>query len=635
MIGRSGDIAMRRLRSDITRRDFLNGVALSVAAGALSPVAAISAAGAPHAYPPALSGLRGSHAGAFEIAHAVAWEGRRWARPSALTDGLYDLIVVGAGLSGLAAAHLFRVEAGERARILILDNHDDFGGHAKRNEFEVEGRKLIGYGGSQSIDGPSSYSTDSMEILRSLGVDVSKFYDYFDQDFYQRRGMRAGLYLDKKTFGADALSELPFPYWSNAPRKKTVDRALKALPLQRRTKSALKALVFEGRDYLDEKSTEEKIAYLRSLSYEEFLKRHTPATDEIITLLRRIPLGLWGCGWDVLSALEATRWGMPGTDGLGVGDAIYNSHDFEEPYIFHFPDGNASLARLLVRKLIPDAVSGSTMEDVVLAAADYGRLDVDGAPTRIRLGATAVEMSHSSTGKSVDVVYVKDGRAHRVRGRHAIMAGYMAMAPYICPEMPAAQTEAVRYFTKIPLVYINVALRNWRAFEKAGFHRLYSPSSFCDLAALDFPVSIGDYRFSASPDEPIVLHLQHVPIAPGLGLNEKDQHRAGRQSLYALTFDDFETAIIEQLTGALSPFGFDAESDIAGITVNRWPHGYAYEYNELFDGPQLSPENGPHLDARRKIGRISIANSDASAFAYVNGAFDAAARAVREQLSPS
>jgi spermidine dehydrogenase len=628
-------MAMGRVRLDITRRDFLNGVALSVAAGALSPAAAMSAAGAAHSYPPGLSGLRGSHAGAFEIAHALAWEGRKWARPAALTDGLYDLIVIGAGLSGLAAAHLFRVEAGERARILILDNHDDFGGHAKRNEFDVDGRKIIGYGGSQSIDGPSSYSKDSKEILKSLGVDVSKFYGYFDQDFYQKRGMRAGLFLDKKTYGADALSDLPFPYWSNAPRKKTFDRALKALPLQPQTKSALKTLVFAGRDYLDGKSAEEKVVYLRSLSYEEFLNRHTPATDEIITLLRRIPLGLWGCGWDVLSALEASRWGMPGTDGLGVGEVIDNSHDFEEPYIFHFPDGNASLARLLVRNLVPGAVSGSTMEDIVLATADYGRLDVDGAPTRIRLGATAVEMRHSPTGKSVDIVYVKDGRAHRVRGRRAIMAGYMAMAPHICPEMPAAQMEAVRYFTKIPLVYINVALRNWRAFEKAGFHRLYSPSSFCDLAALDFPVSIGEYRFSASPDEPIILHLHHVPIAPGLGLNEKDQHRAGRQSLYALTFDDFETAIVEQLTGAMSPSGFDAENDIAGITVNRWPHGYAYEYNELFDRPDWSPENGPHLAARQRIGRISIANSDSSAFAYVNGAFDAAARAVREQLSSS
>ena len=189
----------------------------------------------------------------------------------------------------------------------------------------------------------------------------------------------------------------------------------------------------------------------------------------------------------------------------------------------------------------------------------------------------------------------------------------------------------MRFFTKIPLVYVNVALKNWRAFAAAGRHRLYSPGSFYDLAMLDFPVSIGDYRFSASPDEPILLHLHHIPIAPGEGLDEKDQHRAGRRALYALSYDDFEDAIVGQLSGMLGPYGFDAERDIAAITVNRWPHGYAYEYNELFDGPDWSPENGPHLAARAKIGRISFANSDTSAYAYVNGAFDAAIRAVDEQ----
>ncbi|HBK90476.1 MAG TPA: twin-arginine translocation pathway signal, partial [Parvularcula sp.] len=132
--------------------------------------------------------------------------------------------------------------------------------------------------------------------------------------------------------------------------------------------------------------------------------------------------------------------------------------------------------------------------------------------------------------------------------------------------------------------------------------------------------------------DPILLHMQHVPIAPGAGLNEKDQHREGRRSLLALSYDDFEARIVSQLTAAVGPFGFDAGRDIAGITVNRWPHGYAYEYNELFDDPAWSPANGPHLKARERIGRISIANSDASAYAYVNGAFDAALRAVEEQF---
>lgn len=619
---------MPTIKADVTRRDFLNGVALMIASGVAAPASASAGT-----YPPALPGLRGAHAGAFEAAHALAWEGRRWDRPASQTDGLYDLVVVGAGLSGLAAAHLYRERAGAAARILILDNHDDFGGHAKRNEFSVDGKKLIGYGGSQSIDGPSLYSSGAKEILAALGVDVEKFYGYFDDGFYERRGMRAGLYLDDKTWGADALTDAPFTPWGDAPEAAVVRKALKALPLKEETRKAFRDLALGERDYLDGKSTEEKIALLRAISYEDYLRNHAGAPEEVAVVLRRSITGLWGCGWDVLSALEATRWEMPGTAGLGLADAIENEHDFEEPYIFHFPDGNASLARLLVRRLLPEAIPGATMEDVVEARAEYGKLDLAGASTRLRLNATVVDMRHSSTRKSVDVVYVKDGAARRVRARHAIMAGYMAMAPHVCAEMPETQKEAIRFFTRIPLVYGNVALRNWRAFEKAGYSRVYSPTSFYEHVALDFPVSMGGYEFAASPDDPIILHLQHVPIEPGAGLNEKDQHRAGRRRLYGMAFEDFETAFVEQMTGMLGPYGFEAERDVAAITINRWPHGYAYEYNELFDGPEYSPEKGPHLEARAAIGRISIANSDASAYAYVDGAFDAAIRAVDEQLA--
>lgn len=625
---------MARLKSDISRRDFINGVALSVAAGALSPAELFAArAAAPNAYPPALTGLRGAHAGAFETAHALAWEGRQWDRPSAHTDSIYDLVVVGAGLSGLAAAHQFRERAGRPVKILILDNHDDFGGHAKRNEFDVDGKKLIGYGGSQSIDGPAGYSPEAKAILAALGVDVEKFFEYYDQEFYARRNMRAGIYLDRKSFGADSLTDIPFSYWSEEPDKKSVKKSLKAMALSEETKTILKDLVLGDRDYLEGVATSDKIRLLRAESYEDFLRRRAGANEEFITLLRRLPHGIWGVGWDGLSALEAARWGMPGTQGLRIGDALLNDHQSEEPYIFHFPDGNASLARLLVRALIPAAISGSTMEDIVTAQADYSRLDQIGGETRLRLNSTAVDVRHSATRKSVDVVYVKDGAAHRVRGRHVVIAGYMAMIPYMVPEITAAQKEAIRFFTKIPLVYVNVALRNWRAFEKAGYHRLYSPGGFYDGMMLDFPVSMGDYKFSSSPDDPIVLHMELVPTAPGQGLDEKGQHRAGRQKLYALTYDDFETAIVEELTGAMGPYGFDAERDIAGVTVNRWPHGYAYEYNELYDGPEWSPKAGPHLEARAAVGRISIANSDASALAYVNGAFDAAVRAVDEQLA--
>lgn len=621
---------MARLISDISRRDFLNGVALSVAAGALPPAALAQAAPGP-GYPPAAAGLRGVHTGAFEVAHQLAWEGKRWTAPQNQTDDTYDLVVIGAGLSGLAAAFEFRRRAGRDARVLILDNHDDFGGHARRNEFSVDGKLLIGYGGSQSIDGPHGYSKGAKRLLKALGVETKKFYDWFDQDFYARRGMGQALFLDRATFGADALAPSPFAE-GDEERAAGAPDAIAGLPIDEASKASLRALIVENRDYLAGRCVAEKIAYLRSISFERFLVDHAGATQTVVLMLRKTIIGLWGCGWDVLSALEAARWEMPGTAGLGLGDALAGEGAKDEPYIFHFPDGNATLARLLVRALVPGAIAGATAEDIILARTDYAALDRPGAPARIRLNATAVELRHTTERDAVDVVYARNGSVERVRARHAIMAGFLAMAPHLIPEMDDGQKDAVRFFTKIPLVYVNVALRNWRAFEKAKAQRIYAPGAFFEQMALDFPVSIGDYRFAQTPDDPILLHMQHVPIAPGAGLNEKDQHREGRRSLLALSYDDFEARIVSQLTAAVGPFGFDAGRDIAGITVNRWPHGYAYEYNELFDDPAWSPANGPHLKARERIGRISIANSDASAYAYVNGAFDAALRAVEEQF---
>ncbi len=624
---------MTRL-SSITRRDFLGGVSLPIVAG-LAPAALFgcggNAPGETYAgpYPPALTGMRGSHAGSFEVAHARAWEGKTWPRPEMQTDEDYDLVVIGGGISGLAAAHFWRQRAGENARILILDNHDDFGGHAKRNEFDVDGEKLIGYGGSQSLDGPSAWSKVARDLVKEIGIDLEKFHDYFDSEFYARRNMTRGLYLNKPHYGADRLIDEPYALWSSTPSEEVVKTAVSSIPWPQDVRAKFAELALAPPDYLAGKSVTEKIDLLRRISYERFLLQYAGANEDIAVFLRRSITGLWGVGWDALSALEGARIGMPGMAGLGVEGAIPLPYDNDDPYIFHFPDGNASVARLLVRALRPDVLPGATMEDAVTAQARYDLLDVEEAPIRIRLNSTAVEAKNIDGG--VDVVYVTGGDAFRVRGKNAIYAGYLHMLPYIAPEIGAVQREAVETLEKIPLVYVNVALRNWRAFDKAGYHRLYSPQGFFESIALDFPVSMGGVTFSRSPDQPVIAHLQYVPTEAGLP--EREQHRAGRAKLYEMTFDDFETQIVEQMTGMLGPFGFDAARDIAGITVNRWPHGYAYEYNELYDPWTWSPAYGPHVTARQPLGRMSVANSDASALAYVQGAIDAAHRAVNELLA--
>ncbi len=619
----------------ITRRDFLGGVALSGLAAGLAPleVLAQGLVGSEGAwtYPPAKSGMRGSHKGSFEVAHALAWEGRRFNRPRDRTDGQYDLVIVGGGISGLASAVLAQEKLGKGARILILDNHDDFGGHAKRNEFLVGGKKLIGYGGSQSIDGPALYSAGSRAFLTSLGIDTEKFYRYFDRSFYERAGMGRGIHVREPGepvgyFHARGTDIDGFGLWAaySDDQKQDLAQMITGLPLGAEDKQKMHRWFVDQVDWLAGKSRDEKIAYLLQVSYEDCMRIHGGFSEAALETLRGEPEGLWGIGWDALSGLEAVRLWQGGTLRLGLDpEQVPHPYKSEEPYIFHFPDGNAGIARLAVGRLVPNAFPARDMNSEVMAQVHYDRLDLPENDVRIRLSSTVVDVRNTDAG--VDVTYARNDKVHRVEGRMAIMAGYGHMLSYILPQMPADQVEALQWPEKVPLCYINVALTNWRAFKRAGVSHVSTPGGFFNNYSLDFPVSMGGYRFAANPDDPIVLHMVKVPTEPGL--TAREQHVAGRQMLYGMPFKEFEDAIVEELTAAFGAYGFDASADIAGITVNRWPHGYAYEYNELFDGG-FTVYNGPHIKGRQPVGKIAIAGSDASAYAYVNGAVDAAIRAV-------
>jgi spermidine dehydrogenase len=362
----------------ISRRDFMNGVALSVAAGStLSPLESLArtlGTIGDGVYPPALTGMRGSHPGSFEVAHTLAWAGAKWPVPERQTDRTYDLVVVGGGLSGLSAAFLYRQRSVNDARILVLDNHDDFGGHAKRNEFSVDGRTLIGYGGSQSIDTPGHYSAAAKQLLKDVSVHTERFYDYFDQEFFAGRELGRGIYFSKASYGEDRL--LPsilrlFETEAADDIGSAIDRYLLPEPARR----ALRELMTGERDYLPDMGRDAKIEQLRRLSYSDFLRKRALMPEPVVELFRDSIKGLWGVGWDALSALEGYRLRMPGTQNLDIGKLDNEPPGRDEPYIFHFPDGNAGVARALVRHLIPQALPGTTMEDLVTARVDYDRLD--------------------------------------------------------------------------------------------------------------------------------------------------------------------------------------------------------------------------------------------------------------------
>jgi len=609
----------------ITRRDFLNGAALTVAAG-LTPAAQLAAQ--PNRYPPVLTGLRGQHAGSFEVAHALAREGRKFPAGDLPIDETYDLVVVGGGISGLAAAW-FYCRAKPSARILILDNHDDFGGHAKRNEFTLDGRRIIGYGGSQSLQSPNSlYSPVAKGLLRDLGVDITRFETAFERGLYPSLGLSRGTFFNREAFGRDVLvTGDPGRDEDNARANvRPLSEFVSAFPIAEASKAQILALYSGAVDPLAGKSAEEKREILKRTSYRDYLTKICGCSEEVASYFQGRPLGFFGLGSDAVPAGDVRDLGYPGFAGLKLPGGT--SAAWQEPYIYHFPDGNASIARLLVRSLVPGAAAGNTMDDVISAAFDYGALDRGGQPIRIRLGSTCVHVGRD--GDKAQVAYVRDGALHRIEARHAVLACFHMMIPYIAPELPAPQRAALAKNVKTPICYTNVLIRNWQAFTNLKVSSISAPMSFHHQVSLDFPVSLGGIRHPRDPSEPMVLHLVHVPGAPNQGLDARTQLRIGQGKLYAMTFADFEERIRDDLDRMLGPGGFSAARDIAAITVNRWPHGYSYVANSLYD-PDDYEETVLRL-ARQRFGPVAIANTDAGGDAWVHYAIDQADGAVNELL---
>jgi len=644
---RDRDLGMHR---PIGRRDFLNGMALGSAGLLAGPrwLAGLDLTGdgspapAGSPYPPALTGLRGSHEGSYEVAHALRdagfWE---TAGPPQDTGEEYDLVIVGAGLSGLSAAHFFLQMTGGSRRVLLLDNHDDFGGHARRNEFAQGGRLLVGYGGSYAIESAAPYSAVARALVDDLGIDVTKWERSVDWSVYRSRGMGSGFFFDREAFGVDRLVRDPVERRAKTRAGKDAwEVFLAEAPLSEKAREDLRRVVIGPGDPFPGLSSSEKKARLARVSYADFLTRVLGCDEGVLPVFQARPHSLYGAGIDAVPAQDAWGLGFPGFQQMGLDpspgpgmnlDAI--PYGEAKPYFFHFPDGNATLARLLVRGLVPGSVPGRTAEDVVTAPLDYGRLDASGAPVRIRLGSTVVRVAHEGdpgAASHVNVSYVEAGRLRTVRGRRCILACWNQVVPYICPDLPPAQKNALASATKVPLVSTNVLVRDWTAFVKLGYHRFHAPHGYYSSVGLDLPVSAGDYHCPRDPDEPILVHLGRAACRPGLSTRE--QHLAGQVELLQTSFQTHEREIRTQLARLLSPGGFDPARDILAITVNRWPHGYAYQYNSLFDDFWLTNEEPPCVRARQPFGLLAIANSDAAAYAYADSAIDQAFRAVQEVL---
>jgi len=612
----------------ITRRDFVQGAA--VAAGAALQAGALGSSGVANAsaavsagaqrmaiadYPPVKTGMRGSHPGAYEIAHALARDGAKFPEPKS-TEEHYDLIVVGAGISGLAAAHYYQKRFGADSKILLLENHDDFGGHAKRNEFHQSGEMVLSMGGTHNLEW-WSFSKTVNAFMQEHGVDCKGMRKQMEFAYGRDAPNSPAMWFDETTYGVNRLVTN-----FNLSAKLTTDDIDK-IPISDAGRDSLKRF-YDSAPSLEDWTEAVAEDLLSSISYPDFLRQYGGLTEDAVQLFDKEEHGSWGLEMRAISAAEAMWEGYPGAHLFGED---WSEDSFGYP-VAMWPDGNASLVRLMVAKLVPQSAPSATAENVAMTQFDYSALDRERANVRLRLNSTVIGVDNIDQG--VSVTYASsEGELKQVSARHSVLACYHSIIPHLCPAMSDTQKAALKYQVKVPMILTNVLLRNSQALDKLGVDAVSCPGRLHARLFLFKGLHTGGYKRSDTADEAVSLVFWGSVSPPEDAVDIRSQLRGSRQKLLELSFEDFEREVRTVLDGLLGPAGFDVAEDILAITVNRWPHGYAYEYMQLWD-PEWESGEAPHEIARQPFGSITIANADAGASAYTHVAIDQAYRAVAD-----
>lgn len=619
------------MSDDITRKDFLNATLLGAGAallGAPSPAAAARLAAFLEGRAPKpddwtgpggigdYATSNGNTKAVMDAAHASIRD-RATNKPLNPIDTgeVYDLVVVGGGITGLTAAYFFAKQTGGAKTCLVLENHPIFGGEAKQNEFLVNGVRLIAPQGSNDFGVPRAGSGWQDEMWTDLQMPRQFKFAEWDsplpplrmaQDNYQpmegvgEYGTDIGYFFDKGPAAGTWLKNIWQNDLADAPFADDVKRDLLKWRSTAPDTKGMNGDAF-GR-------------YLDTMTYRDYLENVAGYRPEVTKMIEPVIGLISGASPDGVSAHAAQQIGMPGvsrargrSSGLGLS----------------FPGGNVTYGRHLVKKLIPDSITGELSFDGVLeGTVNWAALDKRGQPTRVRVGATVINVAESAdasaSGNLIAVVYAKDDKLYRARARRVAMASGGWVNKRVIADLPPDIMAAYATFQYAPALIINVALTNWRFMYRLGITaaRWFDEDGLGFVANLRRQMTTAGYHAPMDPDKPTVLTFYMGLYTPGHSALE--QGTLNRAKLMATPFADYEGKLRAQMTRQFAAAGFDAKRDIAGIILNRWGHARLVQPPGWYYGRDGAP--APREIVARGFGNIGIGHSELNGHQSATGA---------------
>jgi spermidine dehydrogenase len=547
--------------------------------------------------------------------HAVRDGAFRTHAPTACDTGeVYDLVIVGGGISGLAAALSFKDEGNPKHTCLVLENHSVFGGEARRNEFVVDGQRLMAPQGSNWFAIPSSVE----RFYERIGVNWREF------KYQEWSGPPPAMPLSRSSY--HHARQLPSPAnfgfyfaatFGQRPGMWLIDpwNNLERAPLSAQVRSDFVKFLTHYSGAPIHKS-EEELRRLDTITAEDALIEHCGVSREFIRLfVTPHEAAAKGLGPDALSGAWYLRM-------LGRGGEIQRHS---------FPDGNTGFTRHIVKTLIPEAIPGPhTLEAVCRNRVNFAALDRPGNQVRIRLQSTAINVEHEGEAEKsafVRVYYTRNGKMYRLKARSVIMAGGGWITKHLVRDLPSTHRDAYGQFHYSAHLVANVALRNWRFLHKLGLSGGRWFEGFGYWTEVRTTATFGSDSKTIGPDSPTVLTLVVPLFYPGLPTAE--QGSKGRRELISTSFREYERRIREQFVDMFSSAGFDPRADIAGIILNRWGHAYVNPQPGFMFGKDGKPAPGEVL-RRGPFGRIAFAHTDLSGSMGHQMAIQEAQRAVTQ-----